>query len=125
MMNNDIEFDNIGKQTPFRLPEGYLNSLQQDILKRNAQPANTASLPQKRVSTIRLWTVVASAACIAFLIAGSWMFSTRTITKQYTIEDIDMYFAQLSEDDQQFLLDIYDDIDFEDYLLTPIDNTSL
>lgn len=125
MMNDKIEFDNIGKQTPFCLPEGYLNGLQQDILKRNAQLANTASLPQKRVSSIRLWAAVTSAACIAFLIAGNWMFSTRTITKQYTIEDIDTYFAQLSEDDQQFLLDIYDDIDYEDYLLTPIDDISL
>lgn len=125
MTNNDIDFNNIYKQTPYSLPEGYLNGLQQDILKRNTQPANTASLPRKRISTIRLWAVVTSAACIAFLIAGAWMFSTRTVTKQYTIEDIDRYFAQLSEDDQQFLLDIYDDIDYEDYLLTPIDNTSL
>ena len=116
---NNFDFNKIGKRMPYSTPEGFFDTMEDDIMKRihdlpsaeatAAIPADTQGADAKvpptpsKVRTIAL-RVMAAAAVIAL----AFIISLRINSKPTdTMDDVDKAFSQLSTDDQQFMLSVY------------------
>lgn len=82
---------------PYATPDGFFDSLETSILRR------TKAKSHKGV--IITLSSLAAAACIASVVILSGIFDK----PQVGIENVDKAFANLSEQDQDYLLDVYDD----------------
>ena len=82
---------------PYTTPDVFFDSLETDILKR--------SKTKSHKSVIITLSSLAAAACIASVVLLSDIFDK----PQVGIENVDTAFASLSEQDQDFLLDVYSD----------------
>lgn len=96
-MERNFDFDKIGKRMPYATPDAFFDSLETDILKR--------SKTKSHKSVIITLSSLAAAACIASVVLLSDIFDK----PQVGIENVDTAFASLSEQDQDFLLDVYSD----------------
>ncbi len=92
-MNKEFDFGHIGKRMPYSTPDGFFDQLEEDI-RKEVKPAKSHSL---------LRTVLAVAASVA-LIVTSMNFPK---SDKVSINDVDQAFSQLTADDQDYLLDIY------------------
>ena len=82
---------------PYATPDGFFDSLETSILRR------TKAKSHKGV--IITLSSLAAAACIASVVMLSGIFDK----PQVGIENVDKAFANLSEQDQDYLLDVYVD----------------
>lgn len=96
-MESNFDFNKIGKRMPYTTPDSFFDSLETDILKR--------SKTKSHKSVIITLSSLAAAACIASVVLLSDIFDK----PQVGIENVDTAFASLSEQDQDFLLDVYSD----------------
>ncbi len=62
-MNRDFDFDDIGKKTPYRVPEAFFDNLQQEVLRRSGV--------RRR---FRLRPTVVWAACVAAAFVAGLVF---------------------------------------------------
>ena len=60
-MKKDFDFDDIGKQTPYRVPDGFFEDMQRKVMVRSGAG-------RQRKSRIRL--IVSSAIAVAAVLAG-------------------------------------------------------
>lgn len=94
MANKEFDFDKIGKRMPYTTPDGFFDTLEDDIWKE-VKPAKPHFLVR---------SCIAVAAAVAVLIAVHIGFQNSADT---SINDVDRAFSQLTTADQAYLLDIY------------------
>lgn len=106
-MNTTVDnFDNIGRNTPYRVPQDYFDKQRERLL----SIADTGN--KRRRITLRRVLAVASAAVI-FL--GMSLFTWHvTNSPAVNVDPVDAYMSSLSDDDLAQAIDIADnDIFFE------------
>lgn len=94
MDNKEFDFNNIGKRMPYTTPDGFFNTLEDDIWKE-VKPAN---------SHIIVRSLIAVVASIAVLIA---IYTGMGKPASTSANDVDQAFSQLTAGDQAYLIDIY------------------
>ena len=103
-MENDLE--NMEKKMPYTVPEGFFDEMEKHLMqevetkKKNRKLRNTA-----------LWTGFAVAASLALLLVLRQGWHN---TEDESFKQVDMAFNQLSDDDQQLMLEYFDEIDYLD-----------
>ena len=105
-MKEQFDFDTIGKKTPYTEPR----NLFEDLETRVFDKWHAEQRAKKRMRAMR-WSAVsgvAAAACVALILVAK-MPEPRS---ENYLEKIDMAYADLSDDDRQFLLEIYQDDEF-------------
>ena len=60
-MKKDFDFDNIGKRTPYRVPEGFFDELQQHVMDK------VEVKPKKHFSLPKMMTVMLAAAAVVLI----------------------------------------------------------
>lgn len=103
-MENDLE--NIEKKMPYTVPEGFFD----EIEKRLMQEVETKKKNRKLRNTA-LWTGFAVAASLALLLVLRQGWHN---TDEESFEQVEMAFNQLSDGDQQLMLEYFDEIDYLD-----------
>ena len=98
-MTNKFNFDNIGKRLPYTMPPDTINEIEANVFATLKQDKRN-----RKSYRITQWglAVIAVAASVALLL---------TITPKMTVQDdlltqIDLAYANLSETDQEFLIEI-------------------
>ena len=107
-MADKFEFDHIGKRLPYTMPPETYNEMEANVLATLKQSERTDKL-----RSLFRWSMIsgiAVAACVTFLLAIVPAGMSRTDS----MAQIDNAFANLSESDQAFLIEIYQ----EDIFLT-------
>ena len=100
-MENELE--KMGKKTPYTVPEGFFEDMEERLMqevetkKRNLKTRNVA-----------LWTGFAVAASLALLLVLRQGFSKGD---EASFEQVEMAFNQLSDSDQQLMLELFDEMD--------------
>ena len=103
-MENELE--KMGKKTPYTVPEGFFEEMEERLMqevetkKRNLKTRNVA-----------LWTGFAVAASLALLLVLRQGFSK---SDDGSFEQVEMAFNQLSDSDQELMLEYFDEIDYLD-----------
>lgn len=98
-MEKRFDFEKVGKQMPYKVPEGFFNELENNIL------AEVGAKPKHSYLRIVARSFAAAAAVVALT------FTVINLTAEQTdgLNDILVSFNKLSTNDQEFLLDLYQD----------------
>lgn len=108
-MKQTSPLDHIGKRMPYTTPKGSFQYMEDNIwlaVKEDAlRPKPSAPTPHKSSK----WTILArSAAAVAAVVAIVFAVHTQMRpTPAPSINDIDQAFSQLSQADQDFMLEVY------------------
>ena len=114
-MEKTFDFEQVGKRMPYTVPDGFFDKMEENVMEEvRGQKEEASSGPdRKKALRIALRAVVAVAAAVTlfFVVQPLW-------PKSYTddFEPVELAFGQLSTDDQDFLLQIYEDDDDDDDL---------
>lgn len=105
-MENNFNFDTIGKRMPYIVPEGFFDQMEEKILAEVRQEKE-ASARKSRALRFVMRTVMAAAACVAIAFTIQWGF--RTSSQQVNAQDVEQAFSELSQTDQAYILAVYQD----------------
>ena len=103
-MENDLE--KMNKTMPYTVPEGFFNEMEERLMQE--------AVTKKKKPTARnvvLWTSLAVVASLALLIV---LRQGGHNSEEASFEQVETAFNQLSDDDQQLMLEIFDEIDYLD-----------
>ena len=103
-MENDLE--NMEKKMPYTVPEGFFEDMEERLM----QEVETKKRNRK-LRNIALWTGFAVAASLALLLVLRQGWHN---TDEESFEQVEMAFNQLSDGDQELMLEYYDEIDYLD-----------
>lgn len=111
---NQTDLNNIGKRMPYTTPEGFFDSMEDNIwqaVKSDFQ-STTATVAPKTLPVgrkrVKLSVVMRSAIAVAASIALVFVVSMKLSTPSHTsFNEVDQAFSQLSTDDQAYLLNVY------------------
>lgn len=105
-MENHFDLDAIGKRMPYTVPEGFFSEMEQNILKQAGLAKVEKPRSRRGVVRIVLSAAVSVAAAVTFFAVFNHKDETQ-VTEPYA--DVDQAFAQLSEEDQDYMLQVYQD----------------
>lgn len=101
-MNDNFDFDKVGKRMPYTVPDGFFTDMEDKLWEQlKEQPA---AKPAKRRSAMR---IVMAAMAMAAAIVGVVFMLNRSQQVEYS--DVEQAFAELSTDDQTYMLSVYQD----------------
>lgn len=107
LMKKEFDFNNIGKREPYTVPENFFTELEYKI---------ESVTVKKTVPRILSWRYILSAiTSVAAIAAIVLTIGLHNVSNRYDLDDVEQRFTHLSESDQNYLLEIYQ----EDILLTP------
>ena len=115
-MEQNYDFSKIGKQMPYTVPDNFFEELEENVMREvKVQPAK-----KDKAKTIRMAirAALAVAACLAlFLIVKKNLpqGNDNTITDDF--ENVELAFNNLSMEDQDYLLEVYQEEQFMDNVL--------
>jgi hypothetical protein len=102
-MEQNYDFSKIGKQMPYTVPDGFFDKLEENLMNEvKAQPAQ-----KEKATAIRMAirAAIAIAACIALFLVVKKVLPQDTTTDDFT--NVELAFNNLSTDDQDYLLEVY------------------
>ena len=98
--------DKMKKSMPYTVPEGFFDEMEERLMQKVAT--------EKKKPTVRkvaLWTSLAVAASLALLLVLRHVWHS---TEDESFKQVEMAFNQLSDGDQELMLEYYDEIDYLD-----------
>lgn len=112
-MDKNFDFNQVGKRMPYSTPDDFFAKMQSDILDavQDMPQKNTEIKTNRRTVRKWLWPVLlsAAAAVVAMFVINIHFLAPNTPTASSDIQDVEQAFAQLSEGDQAYILDVYQD----------------
>lgn len=103
-MNNEFDFDKIGKRMPYTVPDGFFAQMEQNVMQELELKAD--SKPKSRGSRIRIGigAITAIAASLMLLLIVNKQYQAED---EVSINDVEMAFSNLSTEDQNYLVSVY------------------
>lgn len=112
-MDKNFNFNQVGKRMPYSTPDDFFAKMQSNILAavQDSTTKNTDSKAKKRHVRKWLWPVSlsAAAAVAAMFVINVHLFAPKPSEASNNIQDVEQAFAHLSDCDQAFILDVYQD----------------
>ena len=112
-MEKNFDFNQVGKRMPYFTPDDFFAKMQSNILDavQDMPQKNTEIKTNRRTVRKWLWPVSlsAAAAVAAMFVINIHFLAHNTPTASSDIQDVEQAFAQLSENDQAYILDVYQD----------------
>ena len=103
-MENELEKKN--KTMPYTVPEGFFDEMEERLMQEV-----TTEKKKPTVRKVALWTSLAVAASLALLLVLRHGWHS---TEEESFKQVEMAFNQLSDGDQELMLEYYDEIDYLD-----------
>ena len=112
-MDKNFNFNQVGKRMPYSTPDDFFAKMQSNILDavQDMTQKNTKIKTNRRTVRKWLWPVSlsAAAAVVAMFVINIHFLAPNTPTASSDIQDVEQAFAQLSECDQAYIVDVYQD----------------
>ena len=112
-MDKNFDFNQVGKRMPYSTPDDFFAKMQSNILDavQDMPQKNTEIKTNRRTVRKWLWPVSlsAAAAVVAMFVINIHFLAPNTPTASSDIQDVEQAFAQLSECDQAYIVDVYQD----------------
>ena len=103
-MEQNYDFSKIGKQMPYTVPDGFFDKLEENVMNEvKAQPAKKKAT----VICMAFRAAIAVAACIALFLVVKKVLPQDQDTNIDDFENVELAFNNLSTDDQDYLLEVY------------------
>ena len=118
-MDDNFDFDNIGKRMPYSTPDDFFKNMEEQVMDavENFEPAAPRTAGSKwRTAFKPQWKRIVAATVAAAAIVLVASFFVKPQQAEDSLPDVEQAFAQLMPEDQDYLLNIYqDDIFINDY----------
>ena len=103
-MEQNYDFSKIGKQMPYTVPDGFFDKLEENVM--NEVKAQSA---KKKATIVRMAirAALAIAACIALFLVVKEVLPLGHDTVTDDFENVELAFNNLSTEDQDYLLEVY------------------
>ena len=103
-MEQNYDFSRIGKQMPYTVPDGFFEKLEENVM--NEVKAQSA---KKKATIVRMAirAALAIAACIALFLVVKKVLPKGQDTATDDFENVELAFNNLSTEDQDYLLEVY------------------
>ena len=112
-MDKNFDFNQVGKRMPYSTPDDFFAKMQSNILDavQDMPQKNTKIKTNRRTVRKWLWPVSlsAAAAVVVMFVINIHLLAPNTPTASSDIQDVEQAFAQLSECDQAYIVDVYQD----------------
>ena len=113
-MEKTFDFENIGKRMPYSVPDDFFAKLEESMMDEvKVQKSEATALPERNktvIIAIRSLLAIAATVALFFVVQP-------TLTKNDTISaddyaSVELAFNNLSSDDQDFLVAVYENEEF-------------
>ena len=104
-MEQNYDFSRIGKQMPYTVPDGFFDKLEENVM--NEVKAQTAKTKKATVIRMAIRAAIAVAACIALFLVVKKVLPQGNDTTTDDFENVELAFNNLSTEDQDYLLEVY------------------
>jgi hypothetical protein len=121
-MEQNYDFNKIGKQMPYTVPDGFFSKLEDSVMEVWSENTSAAKAKRAKVVRMAIRAVLAVAACIAlFLIVRQTLPKGQdTVTDDF--DKVELAFNNLDTEDQDYLLEVYQEELFLDNDLNDLNN---
>ena len=113
-MEKKYDFSRIGKQMPYTVPDGFFENLEDSVMEKWKEDAISAGESDKagkakKANVIRmaLRAAIAIAACIALFLVVKKVLPQGQDTTLDDFDSVELAFNNLSTEDQDYLLEVY------------------
>lgn len=103
-MDNRFDFKKIGKRMPYTVPEGIFDEMRENVLKETARSTATS---RRRWPSVRTIVMTAAASIAAAIILPTAFKGPHTDSTAAGFDSVERAFANLSSEDQAYMLEIY------------------
>jgi hypothetical protein len=125
-MNKDFDFNEIGKRTPFRTPEGFFEKMQAETLKRVAEEKQKTKIYRLK------WGVSLALATAAMLCGFLFLPSTQSpdtrqpsstnwVAQTYGSDEMDLYVQELTDEELEEWIEFSENDIFYEVTTTNLD----
>lgn len=125
-MNKDFDFNEIGKRTPFRTPEGFFEKMQAETLKRVAEEKQKTKIYRLKWG-VSLALATAAMFC-GFLFLPSTQSpdtrqpsSTNWVAQTYGSDEMDLYVQELTDEELEEWIEFSENDIFYEVTTTNLD----
>jgi hypothetical protein len=119
-MEQNFDFNKIGKQMPYTVPDNFFDELEEKVMREvKAQPVK-----KDKTKTIRMAirAALAVAACLALFLIVKKVLPQGSDTVTDDFANVELAFNNLSTEDQDYLLEVYQEELFMNNDLNELDN---
>lgn len=125
-MNKDFDFNEIGKRTPFRTPEGFFEKMHAETLKRVAEEKQKTKIYRLK------WGVSLALATAAMLCGFLFLPSTQSpdtrqpsstnwVAQTYGSDEMDLYVQELTDEELEEWIEFSENDIFYEVTTTNLD----
>lgn len=111
-MKKEFDFEQVGKRMPYSVPDGFFDKMEEKVM---AEVAQTNS--KKEGARKGMWggIFLAIAASVVLLLVVKHHNMPAEEAQPYSFDNVELAYNNLSSDDQQFLMEIYEDDEMFNY----------
>lgn len=111
-MEQEYDFNRVGKRMPYIVPDGFFESLEENVMREVGTQLPASALSEqtgRRTRSVNWLTRGAAAAAIAGIVAfGGYKLAFKANATDSFVA-VEQAFDNLNEEDQEFLLEVYQD----------------
>lgn len=108
-MDKQFSFEQVGKRMPYNVPNGFFDQLEQDVIAEVTADDTVTEKPKVKARTVKMTfrILLAAAAAVAlFFVVTKNMPSDTT---EDSFANVELAYNNLSTEDQEFLIEIYEE----------------
>ena len=113
-MDNTFDFNSVGKRMPYTVPDGFFDTIEENVMQEVAAKKEKANpgKNRKKVVTIAIRSLLATAAAVALFFVVRAVIPKADTTPVDDFASVELAFNNLSNDDQDFLLALYEEDEY-------------
>ena len=121
-MEQNYDFNKIGKQMPYTVPDGFFSKLEDSVMEVWSENTSAAKAKRAKVIRMAIRAALAVAACIALFLIVRQTLPKGQDTVADDFDKVELAFNNLDTEDQDYLLEVYQEELFLDNDLNDLNN---
>ena len=115
-MDKQFNFEQVGNRMPYNVPDGFFDQLEQNVMAEIKADNFESAQPKPKVQKVRtvrmaIRTILAAAAAVALFFVVTKNLPTSE-SQTDTFEFVELAYNNLSTEDQEFLMEVYEEDEF-------------
>lgn len=109
-----FDFNQVGKRMPYNVPDSFFDQLEEDVMQEvKVETTQPKSRKKAHIIKIAMRSAIAVAATLAlfFVVCATLPQSEPVLASADDFASVEQAFGQLSTDDQDFLIQVYEEDD--------------
>ena len=109
-MNKHFDFEQVGKRMPYNVPDGFFDQLEQNVMAEVKPDDIATEKPKVKAHAVKMAirTIFVAAAAVALFFVVTKNLPNDD-TQADTFEIVELAYNNLSNEDQEYLMEVYEE----------------